>query len=119
MSLPFCSHFSVLVSVRSVGRCVLVIPALLLAITLQAEPAKKVESRKEKVEDAEADAAAALKPPVARGDVVHDSYFGETVDDPYRWMENEKDPGWLAFLKAQNDYTRALLDKLPGRDALL
>src|SRR6267143_12872 len=80
---------------------------------------KKVESRKEKVEDAKADAAAALKPPVARVDVVHDTYFGETVDDPYRWMENDKDPAWFAFLKAQNDYTRALLDKLPGRDALL
>ena len=105
----------------AIGWCVLAICALLLAVTvtLRAEPAKKVESRKEKVEDAKADAAAALKPPVARVDVVHDTYFGETVDDPYRWMENDKDPGWLPFLKAQNDYTRAVLDKLPGRDALL
>src|SRR6266481_4687021 len=103
----------------AIGWCALAISALLLAVTLQAEPAKKVESRKEKVEDAKADAAAALKPPVARADVVHDTYFGETVDDPYRWMENDKDPGWLEFLKAQNDYTRAVLDKLPGRDALL
>ncbi len=119
MSLPFRSRFFVLVSDKAIGWCVLAIGALLLAVTLQAEPAKKVESRKEKVEDAKADAAAALKPPVARADVVHDTYFGETVDDPYRWMENDKDPGWLAFLKAQNDYTRAVLDKLPGRDALL
>jgi hypothetical protein len=49
----------------AIGGCVLAIGALLLAVTLQAEPAKKVESRKEKVEDAKADAAAALKPPVA------------------------------------------------------
>jgi prolyl oligopeptidase len=103
----------------AIGGAVLTIGALLLAVTLQAEPAKKGESRKEKVEDAKADAASGLKPPVARVDVVHDTYFGETVDDPYRWMENDKDPGWLPFLKAQNDYTRAVLDKLPGRDALL
>jgi prolyl oligopeptidase len=57
--------------------------------------------------------------PVARIDVVHDTYFGETLSDPYRWMENSKDPEWLPFLKGQNDRTRAVLDALPGRAALL
>jgi prolyl oligopeptidase len=57
--------------------------------------------------------------PVARIDVVHDTYFGETLSDPYRWMENSKDPDWLPFLKAQNDRTRAILDPLPRRAALL
>ena len=50
--------------------------------------------------------------PVARIDVVHDTYFGETLSDPYRWMENDKDPDWLPFLKAQNDRARAVLDAL-------
>jgi prolyl oligopeptidase len=57
--------------------------------------------------------------PVARVEVVHDTYFGETLSDPYRWMENAKDPGWLPYLKAQNDRTRAVLDALPSRGALL
>ena len=57
--------------------------------------------------------------PVARVEVVKDSYFGETVSDPYRWMENSKDPDWLPFLKGQNDHTRAIIDALPGRAALL
>jgi prolyl oligopeptidase len=57
--------------------------------------------------------------PVARIDVVKDTYFGETVSDPYRWMENSKDPEWLPFLKGQNDHTRAIIDALPGRAALL
>ena len=57
--------------------------------------------------------------PVARIEVVHDTYFGETLSDPYRWMENSKDPDWLPFLKAQNDRTRAVLDPLPRRAALL
>ena len=36
--------------------------------------------------------------PVARVEVVRDTYFGETLSDPYRWMENDKDPEWLPFL---------------------
>jgi prolyl oligopeptidase len=64
-------------------------------------------------------ATASLKPPVARIEVAHDTYFGETLADPYRWMENDKDPEWLPFLKGQNAYARSILDKLPGRDALL
>ena len=57
--------------------------------------------------------------PVARVEVVHDTYFGETLSDPYRWMENDKDPEWLPYLKAQNDHTRAVLDALPTRRRLL
>ena len=50
--------------------------------------------------------------------MAHDTYFGETLDDPYRWMEDDKNPDWLPFLKGQNDHTRAVLDALPGRAAL-
>src|ERR1700756_5237059 len=67
-------------------------------------------------------AAAAARippPPVARVAVVKDTYFGETLGDPYRWMENDKDPEWLPFLKGQNTHARAVLDRIPGRDGLL
>jgi prolyl oligopeptidase len=57
--------------------------------------------------------------PVARVQVVNDSHFGETISDPYRWMENDKDPDWLPFLKGQNAHARAYLDAIPGRDRLL
>ena len=57
--------------------------------------------------------------PIARVDAVTDNYFGEQLIDRYRWMENDKDPAWLPFLRAQNDRTRGVLDSLPGRDALL
>ena len=56
--------------------------------------------------------------PVARVAVVKDTYFGETLNDPYRWMENYKDPDWLPFLKGQNDHARGVLDAIPGRDRL-
>jgi len=69
---------------------------------------------------ATAAAAASLPPaPRARVEVVKDTYFGETLSDPYRWMENDKDREWLPFLEGQNAHTRALLDRIPGRDRLL
>jgi len=121
MSLTLRSRFSVLVSDKSIGWCVLAVSALLLAITLQPEPSPNLPPApgKQSNDAAAGKPDASTKPPMARVDVVHDTYFGETVDDPYRWMENDKDPAWLPFLKAQNDYTRTVLDKLPGRDAFL
>ncbi len=50
---------------------------------------------------------------------VTDDYFGTRVVDPYRWLENTSDPGVIAWMKQQNDYTRSVLAKIPGRDALL
>jgi prolyl oligopeptidase len=65
-------------------------------------------------------AAHAIPPaPVARVAVVKDTYFGETLSDPYRWMENDKDAEWLPFLRGQNAHARAVLDTVPGRAALL
>jgi prolyl oligopeptidase len=63
--------------------------------------------------------AKAAAPPVARIDIVRDTYFGETISDPYRWMENAKDPDWLPFLKGQNQHTRSVIDALSTRPALL
>jgi prolyl oligopeptidase len=59
------------------------------------------------------------KAPVARIEIVKDTYFGETLSDPYRWMENYQDKDWLPYLKGQNAHTRAILDALPTRPALL
>lgn len=58
-------------------------------------------------------------PPKARTENVTGDYFGQKIVDPYRWMENEKDPEFVGFLKAQADYARAMLDKLPLRKELL
>jgi prolyl oligopeptidase len=48
-----------------------------------------------------------------------DDYFGDKVTDPYRYMENLKDPEVQNWIKAQNDYTRSELDAIPGRIQLL
>jgi len=60
----------------------------------------------------------AAKAPVARIEPVTDDYWGTRLTDPYRWMENPKDPDWLPFLKGQNAHTRQVLDHLPGHGAL-
>jgi len=50
---------------------------------------------------------------------VNDTFFGVEVQDPYRYMENLSDPVVQAWLKAQSDYTRSILDEIPGRKELL
>jgi prolyl oligopeptidase len=50
---------------------------------------------------------------------VVDDFYGTEVSDPYRYMENLKDPEVEAWFKAQNAYTRSVLAKIPGRAKLL
>lgn len=64
-------------------------------------------------------ATAQTKPPVAPVKDVTDTYFGVAVNDPYRYMEDMKDPEVIAWMKAQADYTRVVLDRIPQRAVLL
>src|ERR1039458_4053381 len=64
-------------------------------------------------------APAPSAPPVAPVRSVTTDYFGTAVADPYRYMENLSDPDVAAWFKAQDAYTRGVLAKIPGRDALL
>ena len=57
-------------------------------------------------------------PPAAPVRPITEDYFGQKVVDPYRWMENTSDPDFVAWMKAQNDFTRSVLDRIPGREAL-
>ncbi|HEY6122323.1 MAG TPA: prolyl oligopeptidase family serine peptidase [Pyrinomonadaceae bacterium] len=58
-------------------------------------------------------------PPKAAVHEVIDTYFGQKIADPYRWMEDSKSPETAAWMKAQADYTRAYLDRLTLRAELL
>jgi prolyl oligopeptidase len=48
-----------------------------------------------------------------------DTYFGVTYKDPYRWLENLKDPEVIKWFKAQAGHTDNTLEKIPGRKELL
>lgn len=61
----------------------------------------------------------AESPPVAPVKVVSDTYHGVRIDDPYRYMEDFKEPAVQAWVKGQADFTERTLHSLPGRDALL
>ena len=65
------------------------------------------------------DSATVPSPPIAPTTNVTDNYFGVTVSDPYRYMENLSDPAVAAWMKAQNDFTHSILDRIPGREKLL
>lgn len=47
-----------------------------------------------------------------------DQYFGQTVEDPYRWLENDTATDTKAWVKAQNDVTFGYLNQLPIRNRL-
>ena len=57
-------------------------------------------------------------PKVAPVRAVTDTYFGTTVTDPYRYLEDVKNPEVVAWMRGQADYARAALDRIPGRQAL-
>ena len=59
-----------------------------------------------------------MEQPVARKEIVTDTYFGTTIEDPYRWMEDWKGEELKSWVAAQGAYTRAYLDALPERQAL-
>src|ERR1700722_1797803 len=48
-----------------------------------------------------------------------DTYFGQTYDDPYRWLENLKDTNVQTWFKSQAELTDDVLAKIPARDALV
>ena len=61
---------------------------------------------------------AQTKPPGPPVRDVTETYFGVAVPDPYRYFENLKDPEVAGWMKAEADYTTALFQKIPGRNAL-
>jgi prolyl oligopeptidase len=56
--------------------------------------------------------------PATRKDDTIDVLHGVKVRDPYRWLEDETSPEVQAWMRAQDDYARRELSKLPGRDEL-
>ncbi len=60
----------------------------------------------------------ALAYPETRKDTVVDTYFGEKINDFYRWLEDDRSDETAAWVKAQNEVTFAYLDKIPFRDQL-
>ena len=56
-------------------------------------------------------------PETKKGTVV-DTYFGETVADPYRWLEDDMSDETAQWVKTQNKLTFSYLEQVPYRDTL-
>ena len=57
-------------------------------------------------------------PPQAAAKPVAEMFHGTRVVDNYRWLEDGKNPQTEKWVEEEVAYTRALLDPLPGRDAI-
>ena len=56
-------------------------------------------------------------PESKKGETV-DVYFDTKVNDPYRWLEDDKSAETGAWVKAENEVTYGYLDKIPFREEL-
>ena len=57
-------------------------------------------------------------PPIAPVRNVSETFFGQTVLDPYRHLEDVNSAETIAYMKAQGEYARKALDAIPGRAAM-
>ena len=57
--------------------------------------------------------------PQARKDGTVDTYFGTSVPDPYRWLEDDRSAETAAWVEAENKVTSRYLSKIPFRGKLL
>src|ERR1022692_1608646 len=58
-------------------------------------------------------------PPVAERHDVTETFYGQALVDPYRSLEDWHDAKVAQWLKGQDDYTRATLNSIPGREQFL
>ncbi|MDP5135881.1 prolyl oligopeptidase family serine peptidase [Rheinheimera baltica] len=56
-------------------------------------------------------------PQTAQGDVV-DTYFTQSIADPYRWLEDDRSSETESWVKAQNKVTFSYLEQIPYREQI-
>ncbi len=60
----------------------------------------------------------AIKYPMTRKSNVKTEYFGTTVADPYKWLEDDMSEETAAWVKAENKVTYSYLDQIPYRNKI-
>ncbi|MGB0424761.1 MAG: S9 family peptidase, partial [Flavobacteriales bacterium] len=56
--------------------------------------------------------------PVTAKEDVQDSLWGQSIEDPYRWLEDDMVDDTKDWVKAQNKVTRSFLDSIPFKKAI-
>ncbi len=49
---------------------------------------------------------------------IADTYFGNTINDPYRWLEDDRSAETKAWVEAENKVTQNYLNRIPFRSAI-
>ncbi len=57
-------------------------------------------------------------PPVAEVRLLTETFYGNKIVDKYRWLEDSSLPETRKWVAGEMAYTRAVLDPLPGREAV-
>ncbi|HLT31291.1 MAG TPA: prolyl oligopeptidase family serine peptidase [Myxococcaceae bacterium] len=91
---------------------------LLLTATATATLLACSSSREAKKSSEDVPVSATPAQPQSRSVDVVDEIHGVSVPDPYRWLEDEKDPEVQAWMNAQDAYTRDVLDDVAGREQI-
>ena len=89
--------------------------AVLVALSGCSEPTNTVTNKEVKAPMSQANSVS--YPVTKKGNVV-DNYFGETLADPYRWLEDDMSAETANWVKAQNKVTFSYLEQIPYRDKL-
>ena len=89
--------------------------AVLLALSGCSEPTNTSDQKE--VKSSMNQVNSVVYPETKKGDVV-DTYFGENVADPYRWLEDDMSAETADWVKAQNTATFSYLEQIPYRNKL-
>lgn len=60
-----------------------------------------------------------LKYPVTQKMDTSDTFFGEQVPDPYKWLEDDRSVETEAWVNKQNNFTYSYIDKIPQREDIV
>ncbi|MCB5360874.1 prolyl oligopeptidase family serine peptidase [Vibrio lentus] len=56
--------------------------------------------------------------PITNKQIVSDDYFGQIIEDPYRWLEDDRSDETAQWVASQNEVTFDYLAQIPYRDDL-
>ena len=62
--------------------------------------------------------SAQIEYPITKKEIVTNTYFETTVEDPFRWLEDDTSPQVEEWVKIQNEVTFSYLEKIPQRKIL-
>lgn len=89
--------------------------AVVIALAGCSQPAENITQNEVKTA---MKAVNSLDYPETKKGAVVDTYFGETVADPYRWLEDDMSEETAQWVKTQNKLTFSYLEQVPYRDTL-